>query len=472
VGPDYTPPEPETSDAWQQDLTRGLESGQSNLDTWWTELGDPTLDRLIEKASAGNLDLHEAFARILEARATFGIATGQFFPDVDGIGTYQRSRLSEESSSFIPPGTSRTDDSFQAGFDTSWEVDIFGRIRRSVESADASLAASVETFRDVRVVLNAEVARNYIEARTLQARIRLALANVQIQSDTLQLTRDKLAAELIPQLDVRQAELNVATTEAFVPTLRILLSQTIHRLSVLLGELPGALYDELAQAGPLPRVPTEITVGVPANLLRQRPDLRAAERELAAQVARIGVATADLYPRFTLVGTFALEASDFGRMWDQGARAYSMGPSVRWNLFDGGRIRSNIHVENARAKQALVRYEKAVLVAQEEVENALVAYAQEVERREALTRAVTAAESSVELVTTLYNTGVIDFQNVLDTQRSLFQQQDQLAASRGNVLQEVIRLYKALGGGWSPNPPQSPDPPQKDEGSSESGAAS
>lgn len=370
VGPDYTPPEPETSDAWQQDLTRGLESGQSNLDTWWTELGDPTLDRLIEKASSGNLELHEAFARILEARATFGIATGQFFPDVDGIGSYQRSRLSEETSSFIPPGTSRTSDFFQAGFDTSWEVDIFGRIRRSVESADASLAASVEAFRDVRVVLNAEVARNYIEARTLQARIRLALANVQIQSDTLQLTRDKLAAELIPQLDVRQAELNVATTEAFVPTLRILLSQTIH------------------------------------------------------------------------------------------------------NLFDGGRIRSNIHVENARAKQALVRYERAVLVAQEEVENALVAYAQEVERREALTRAVTAAESSVELVTTLYNTGVIDFQNVLDTQRSLFQQQDQLAASRGNVLQEVIRLYKALGGGWSPNPPQSPDPPQKDEGSSESGAAS
>lgn len=450
VGPDYEPPESDVPDAWHRELAKGLASGEASIDAWWEVLNDPVLNSLVERAQAGNLELREAYARIREARAVRGIASGEHLPFIDAIGTYQRQRVSEE----IVPVTSplkRTDDFFQAGFDASWEIDIFGRIRRSVESADASFGASIEDYRDVLVALYAEVARTYIDIRTLQARLRFALANVETQTGTRELVQNRLDAELVPELDLRQAELNVASTESFVPAVRAGLARAIHRLGVLLGEHPATLHDELSADGSIPTVPETVAVGLPTDLLRQRPDVRRAERELAAQTARIGVATADLYPRFALLGTFTFEAFDAGKMWDHAARAYSFGPSIQWNIFEGGRIRNNIRVEDARTEQSLVRYERTVLLALEEVESSLVDYVEERQRRGALARAVTAADRSVELVKTLYTTGFSDFQNVLDAERTLFSRQDELAASEGLVVQNLVRLYKALGGGWNPD---------------------
>lgn len=450
VGPDYKSPESEMPDAWHQELTKGLAQGEPDFQTWWTLLDDPALNDLIQLAAQGNLDLETAFARIVQARAALGIASGERYPLIEGGGTAERFRSSKETTPFIPPGTSRTDNLFQNGVDASWEVDIFGRIRRSVESADASLEASVEAYRDVLVLLYAEVAFSYVEARALQERIRLARANIEVQRATLQLVQSRFDLDLVGELDVRQAELNLANTQSALPTLRILLTQTIHRLGVLLGKRPSALHPTLAKRAPIPKAPPQITVGLPAQLLRQRPDIRQAERQLAAQTALIGVATADLYPRFTLSGTLALEANQVGNLYDASSTyAFGIGPSLRWNLFSGGRIQGNIQLEDARTQQTLLAYEQTVLLALEEVENAMVAYVQEVNRRDTLTRSVEAAEKSVDLVQTLYKEGLTDFQNVLDTQRSLFQQQDQLASSQGQVTQNVVRIYKSLGGGWS-----------------------
>lgn len=467
VGPTYERPEVRLPDAWHQELVKGLAEGEANLETWWTTLDDPVLKKLIERAGRGNLDLKVVLARIREARARLGIATGEYFPDLDAAGIYQRGRASEDMVPVIPAPLERTDNFNQYGFDATWELDFFGRIRRSVESADAGVQASVEVYRDTLVVLYAEVALNYVEARSLQGRLRLAEANVEAQRATLKLTKDRLAAELVPKLDVRQAELNVASTESTIPILKTLLTQAINRLGVLLGEHPEALHEELGKAAPIPKPPANIAVGLPANLLRQRPDIRRAERELAAQTARIGVATADLYPRFSLSGFFAWEAAQFERTFNADNMTFGVGPSFRWNLFDGGRVRSRIAVEDALTEQALHRYEQTVLLALEDVENAMVAYAQERDRRGALARSVAAAQESVKLVETLYRNGLTDFQNVLDMQRALFRQQDLLAESEGSVTRNLIRLYKALGGGWAPRT----QPPPTAEEETESDAA-
>ena len=451
VGPDYASPGAETPDVWRQELTKGLAEGEATFQTWWKILDDPVLDRLIEKATAENLDLRVAFARIEEARALRGVAAGERFPNLDGIGAAQRSRVSEEIVPILPD---RTDNFFQIGLDSSWEIDVWGRIRRSVESADAELEASIENYRDVLVSLYAEVATNYVSVRSLQARIHVAEKNVEIQQRTLQLTKDRFEAEIASALDVRQAELNLASTESTVPTLHILLVQAINRLGVLLGEYPGTLHAELKQPAPIPGPPEQVIVGLPAELLRQRPDIRRAERTLAAQTARIGVATADLYPRFSLSGTFAFEATDLDDLFESGSRAWGLGPSFRWNLFDAERIRNNIKVEEARTERALIDYEQAVLLALEDVENSMVAYMQERTRQDALARAVAASKESVDLVVTLYKTGLTDFQNVLDMQRAMSQQEDRLAQSEGNVVRNLIRIYKALGGGWRLDPEQ------------------
>ena len=465
VGPDYVPPETEMPDAWNQELTEGLAEGEASLETWWSVLNDPVLASLIERARAGNLDLKAAVARVVEARARLGIASGDKFPLIDTVGSYQRSRLSEE---VLPdfPGLKRTQDNFQGGFDLTWEIDLFGRVRRSIESAGALADASIETYRDVLVSLLAEVALNYIEVRSLQARIRFAESNIEAQQETLQLTRDRLQAQLVPELDVRQAELNLASTESVVPALRLLLVQAVNRLGVLLGERPSALHQELGTDADIPDPPEQVAVGLPTELLRQRPDVRQAERRLAAQTAQVGVATADLYPRFSLSGSFVLAADDAGQMWDQGARQYSYGPRMSWNFFDGGRIRNNIKAEDALAVEARLRYEQTVLVALQEVEDALVAFTQEAERRDALQRTVVAAQRSVELVQTLYRTGLTDFQNVLDMERSLFVQQDLYAESQGLVVQNLILLYRALGGGWDATEAD-PDEEEGEEGDAE-----
>jgi NodT family efflux transporter outer membrane factor (OMF) lipoprotein len=457
VGPDYVAPETEMPDRWNQELSEGLTEGKADLRTWWTNLDDPTLDRLIERATLGNLDIKQAVARIRQARAAFGIATGEIAPTVDAEGQIQNSRVSNNVSGVAPP-QSRTDTFYSFGLDSSGEIDLWGRIRRNIESADASIGASIEDYRDVLVVLYAEVADTYVQIRTLQSRIVSALGNVKTQEGALQLTINRNRAGLAPDLDVRQAQLNLATTQAFVPTLLAALAQNINRLAVLLGEYPSAVQAELTQNAPIPSPPPQVITGLPTELLRQRPDIRQAERELASQTAQIGVATAALYPTLSLSGAFAFESFSASDLLQWKSRAFQFGPTVRWNIFDAGRIRSNILVQDALTEELLAGYEQTVLSAVEEVESAMAAYVQEVHRREALQRSVVAARASVSLVDTLYRSGLTDFQNVLDTQRSQFEQEDALAESRGLVTQYLIQVYQALGGGWGPEPEQAPAP--------------
>ncbi|GBC63638.1 RND transporter [Desulfonema ishimotonii] len=445
VGPSYRTPETQMPDIWQQELARGLDKGEADLQTWWKAFNDPVLDSLIARAADGNLDLKGAFARIREARARVGVASGEQYPDLNGGGQTDRSRTSDGLRS---PGQSSTGNFYSVGLDSSWEIDFWGRISRSVESAQAGLQASVEDYRDVLVLLYAEIARNYVEVRKLQARLKYAQANAKAQRQTLRVTKDRFRAEIAPALDVHQAELNLASTESLIPSLKIALVQSINRLGVLLGEYPSALHEELGKIVAIPKPPKQVLVGLPANLMRQRPDIRSAERQLASQTARIGVTTAELYPAFSLSGTFGLQSTSSSDLFESGGRYWSFGPQFRWNLFSGGRIRNQIRVEEALTEQALVAYEQAVLNAVEDVENSMVAYVQEEERRKSLARSVTAARKSVKLVSQLYKIGLTDFQNLLDMERSLFQQQDSLAESEGNVTQNLIALYKSLGGGW------------------------
>jgi len=450
VGPDYSPPKLEMEDAWHQELTDGLVVGEANLQTWWTVFNDPVLNGLIERADKGNLQLKESFARIKEARANRGIEVGERFPDLNATGDARRKRSPH---TFLPPTTqrSRSDEFFKFGGEGSWEIDFWGRIDRSIESADASLAASVEDYRDVLVVLYADVSTNYVEVRALQDRIKYVRSNIETQRKSLQLTKDRFNAGLAPLLDVEQAELNLAMTESSLPTLEMLLVRTINRLGVLLGEHPDSLHVELAKPASIPETVEHITVGLPVELLRQRPDIRQAERELAAQTALIGVATADLYPSFSLFGTFEVAANNFSDVFDYSkSRMHSFGPSFTWNIFDGGRVRNQIKAEDARTEQALVRYEQTVLNALEDVENAMVSYIQEDVRRDALERSVMAARKSTELVSTLYINGLTDFQNVQEMQRFQFEQEDKFAESEGRVTQNLISIYRSLGGGWAP----------------------
>ncbi len=439
VGPEYSTPKLEMQDAWHQAITDDFSDGEASLQTWWTVFNDPVLDSLIERAGQGSLKLREAYAKITETRAVRGIKESERSPNVNVSGAATKSSIDTKHNS-------TTVDSAQFGGDASWEIDFWGRISRSVESADASLEASIEDYRDVLVLLFAEVASNYIEVRKLQNQIQSLQMNIEAQRKTVELTQSRVEAGLASALDVMQAELNLSRTESVLPSLQKLLVQAVNRLGVLLGKPPGALHSELEQTAPIPNPTKKVSIGVPANLLRQRPDIRKAERELAAQTALIGVATADLYPRFSLSGSFSLKATDLG----SNVTTFGLGPTMQWNVFSGGRIRNQIKVEDARTEQALARYEQQVLDALEDVENALVSYKRERERMEKLQISVIEAEKSVELVKFRYTSGLTDFQNVLDMQKSLYEQQDQYVESEGIMIQNLIRLYKALGGGWPP----------------------
>lgn len=449
VGPDYAPPTTQMPDQWNQSLVRGVTDGSADMRTWWALLDDPVLDGLIARATRGNLDLKLAVSRLLEARARVGLAAGEELPSVQAQGDIERGRLSEGIQQELGSSRERTSTLYQLGLDASWEIDLWGRISRDVESADAFLQATLEDYRDVLVSLYAEVASTYVDIRTLQKRISAAAGNVKTQQQTLQLVRDRRRAELASDVEIAQAQLNLATTEALIPQLRITLQQAIHRLGVLLGERPAALYGILAPTAPIPDVPAQIAIGLPADLLRQRPDIRSAERQLAAQTAQIGVATADLYPRFTLSGFLAFQKYGVSSFFSGDNIGYGFGPTVVWNVFDGGRIRSNIAVQDALTEQALFNYEQSVLTALRETQDALVGFVQQRERSEILARSVKAANDAVRLVTSLYVSGLTDFQNVQDQQRSKFQQDDALAQSEGLVVQNLIALYRALGGGWA-----------------------
>jgi len=451
VGPNYNPPKTSVSSDWNAQLKGRLTAQEMNPQTlaaWWTALDDPVLSRLIERAFSGNLDLKKAGARIREARARRGMAKADRFPTLDASGSAVRSRSSEET------GGGNTGSLYAAGIDAAWELDIFGGVRRSVEAAEADLGATEEGLRDTLVSLLAEVALNYIEVRTFQARLAVAEANLVAQSETYQLTLWRFEAGLSDKLAAEQAQFNLENTRSQIPTLRTGSEQAMNRIAVLLGEQPGMVHKELEQCKPVPITPLEVTVGVPAEVLRRRPDVRRAERELAAQTARIGVATAELYPKFKLSGSIGLEALSFGNLFSWGARSLSGGSGISWRIFDAGAIRQNIEVQSALQEQFLIAYEAAVLGALQEVENALVAYAEEQNRRQSLTETTRAAQRAVDLAQFKYQTGLADFSNVLDAQRSLLSFQDQLAQSEGTIASNLVRLYKALGGGWTSLAPE------------------
>ena len=453
VGPDYVRPEAPEPDAWQMKVAEEVNQDEPPILTWWDELGDTVLTDLVRRAEFSNLDLKIAVARVREARALRGVAVGGYFPDVTLNGAYSYFKISENSLQGQAQQEAGFDiepqEQWDFSLDASWEIDVWGRVRRQVEAATAQFEASVEDYRDVLVSLYAEVAAGYIDVRTFQTRLDFARQNAETQRQTVQLTRDRFNAGLVSGLDVSQAETNLASTEAEIPSLEIAVNNSLNRLAVLLGETPGALNGELGEIGPIPEPPDEIATGLPAELLRRRPDVRRAERLLAAQTALVGVAVADLYPSFSLTGILSLVAGGGTNLLTGESVGWSLIPGVRWNLFAGGKIRNNIRVQEARTEQALHIYEQSVLLALEEVEDVMVAYVSEKVRRDRLAEAAGAAQRSVNIVRTQYLSGLTDFQRYLDSERALFVEQDRLAASEGQVVRNLIALNKALGGGWS-----------------------
>jgi NodT family efflux transporter outer membrane factor (OMF) lipoprotein len=477
VGPDYRAPQaavPARFGAATQPTTQASTQPAAPVDLsrWWTTFGDPQLDGLIDRAVANNLDLKIAEARLREARAQRGVAASGQFPVVNASGRYQRSRSSENAFSFegAPTGGAGgggggtgntfgafqqpgdTTDLWQAGFDASWEIDVFGGVRRDVEAAEADIGAQVENRRDTLVTLLAEVARNYLELRGFQQQIEIARRNVQIQREAVEVAESKARLVGGSELDVARAQAQVASTMSTIPTLETLRDQAAHRLGVLLGLEPRALVAELSAVKAIAKGPPIVPPGLPSELLRRRPDVRRAERELAAATARVGVATADLYPRFSITAALGLQSEQFRHLGDWRSRFWNLAPGVSWNLFDAGRIRANIRVSTEQERQSLYRYEASVLTALEEVENALTAYAKEQARRQLLRDAVDRNRRAVELANTLYQGGARDFLNVIDAQRALAASEDALVQSDRLIATDLVALYKALGGGWEAAP--------------------
>ncbi len=447
VGPDYSGPKPRVPDAWSRSALRDL-GGGSSLAGWWKGFRDPSLNTLIERARSTNPDLKGALARIAEARAQRGIARSQGLPQANAGAAYSRNRTSETLAGGAGRiGRDNPSSLYSTGFDAGWEVDLFGGIRRSVEAADANLAAREEDYRDALVTLFAEVALNYADYRTLEERIAVATRNIAAQRGSVDLAKGRLDAGLVPRMDVTQAETNLALSEATVPLLRAELAAAKNRLASLAGGFPGSVEGLLARSRGIPVPSSGYSAGLPADLLRARPDIRRAERELAAQTARIGVAEAELYPRLSLAGDFQLQSARSGDLFDSASRAYGFGPSFRWAIFSAGRIRNEIASEESRALQALAGYETTVLSAVEEVETAMAAIQHERDRLSDLGRAVATSRETVDLVKKNYESGLVSFQNVLDAERTKFGAEDEETVSRGQVVRHYIALYKALGGG-------------------------
>ncbi|HZT23871.1 MAG TPA: efflux transporter outer membrane subunit [Verrucomicrobiae bacterium] len=454
VGPNYHPPHISAPTAWSSPLAGGETNGPVALADWWKNFGDTNLDALMTQAVRSNLDLRIAEARVREARARRAVVVGGWWPSLSGSAAYSRNRWSQNNFPPIPPGVPLDYNLYNAGFDAAWEMDLFGGTRRAVEAANAEVGAAEYSRRDVLVSLLAEVARNYLEARGFQQRLAIARQNIQVQTEILDLTRSRFQHGLSSDLDVQQAAALLNATEAQVPSLKTGFQAAVHHLAVLLGQPPGALLNEMAAEKPIPLTPPVVPVGLPSDLLERRPDIQRAERELAAATARIGVATADLFPKFSLTGVLGVESVSAGNWFDAASRYWTAGPTLQWNIFQAGRLRANIRVQTARQEQALETYQKTVLTALEEAENALVAYAQEQVRRRSLWNSVQADQRALELARQLYRSGLADFLRVLESERSLYAAQDALVQSDQTISLDLVQLYKALGGGWS-NPPVS-----------------
>lgn len=449
VGPDYKQVQPQGSENWQAQMEKGLDSVRpenSTLARWWEVFDDPVLTRLEKRAVQGNLELKTALSRLRQARLSRGITESGLSPGLDAEGRAQRQRTSEHV-----PSTSggEQQDYYLSQFDASWELDLFGGIRRSVQAAQAEIEASRANLDDVLTSLMAEVALNYTQVRTYQQRLRITRANIKTQKKTWELNRSRYKSGLIGELAVQQSLRNLERTRSTVSSLQSGLKTVKNRLAVLLGLEPGALEQELESIEPIPGVPDRVAVGIPAEAMRRRPDIRRAERELAAQTAGIGAATAELYPRFHLLGTIGLEALDAGGDFlSAPSRFWQIGPGMSWNIFQGRSIRLNIELETEKQKAAMIAYQSAVLDARQEIEDALTAYAKERIRRDSLEKAVAAAKRTEFLARDRYKAGLVNFYNVLDAQRALLELEDELIRSTGQVSSNLASLYKALGGGW------------------------
>ena len=446
VGPNFKKPQPDVPDAWAG--TALTSPVTQELARWWTTFGDPNLTSLIERAVNSNLDLKLAESRIRQARAARGVAASGFWPAADLTASYSRSRSS---------GSSPITELYQAGLDAIWEMDIFGGTRRNIETADADILAAVEDRRDVLITLTAEVALNYIDLRGFQQQIIIAQNNLKSQQHTADLTRERFEGGFVSALDVANANALVATTASQIPVLQSAAQQTIYNIGILLGLGPSALLKELLPNSTIPVGPAEVPAGIPSDLLRRRPDIRRVEAQLHAETALVGVAVADLFPRFTLSGSFGYRSSQFDSLTEWRNRLWSFGPSIDWQIFSAGRVRSNIELQKAIQEQSLIAYQQTVLTALQEVENALIASSTEFEHRSALIEAVAANRKAVDLSTQLYIEGQTDFLNVLQAQRSLYSSEDALVQSNRNVSTNLVALYKALGGGWDIQSQQTSD---------------
>ncbi|MDD3580435.1 MAG: efflux transporter outer membrane subunit [Desulfobacca sp.] len=453
VGPDYVRAPVRVSDNWLEVDDKRVQTESADYRDWWTVFNDPVLNQLIDLAYRENLTLHIAGVRVLEARAQLGVAVGELFPQTQqAFGSLEKVRQSGRSP-LATPGSELGYAQSQIGLGASWELDFWGKFRRAIESADATLGATIADYDSTLVSLTAEVATFYILIRTIEKRLHIARRNVELQKESLQIAEARFQGGTTSQRDVEQAKTVLASTQATIPTLDTQLRQAQHALSILLGRPPSQLSDLLAGKSAIPTPPPQVVVGIPADLLRRRPDIKSAELKSMAQCARIGVAKAELYPAFSLSGTFGFQASDvrsfsLGDMFEWRSRTGSFGPSLLWNILNYGRITNRVRVQDARFQELLIAYQNTVLKAQQEVEDALIAFLRTQERAEFLAESAAAASRSLDLAVLQYREGITDFTTVLTAQQALLNEQDSLASTMGDISSNLVGVYRALGGGW------------------------
>jgi len=457
VGPNFVKPEGNLAENWSGEGDSRVMTQTAVDKLWWKAFNDPTLDQLIQLAYQQNLPLQIAGLRILEARARLGVAIGWQYPQQQEVfGGATGVGLSKNAANSF--GSDRSFWDYQLGFDAGWELDFWGKFRREVEAAYADMLASVANYDDALVSLTAEVARTYTVIRTYEVLIEITSANAKVQEDGLTIAESRFRNGVTTELDVAQARTLFESTRSTIPQLQTGLQQAQNALSTLLGQPTGGVQKLLSEQKGIPTAPAEVSVSVPAELLRRRPDIRNAELAAAAQCARVGIAQTDLYPSFSLFGEIGLESSsdggvrsgnaDFENLWDADSFFYSFGPGVRWPIFNYGRIKNNVRIQDARFQQSLVSYQDTVLIAAQEVEDAMAGFLKAQETAVFEQNAVNAAQRSVEIAFVQYREGAVDYQRVLDTQRALLQEENNLAQARSSIATNLIALYKALGGGW------------------------
>lgn len=453
VGPDFEPPEVDVADSWLEAHDPKVDTSTEAYKDWWSVFNDPILNALIEKAYAQNLNLQAAGLRILQARAQLGIATGQQYPQSQSIqSSYTRSRSSENAPPFanLPP-TLDVDNAinvWQTDFAVSWEADVWGKFRRNIQAADANLAGSMLNYDAVLVTLTGDVALTYTNIRTLEQRLAYTRDNLKLQQRGLQIARDRFEFGATSELDVQQSLSQVKGTESTIPVLELNIRTAKNALSLLMGMPPSDLQTILGTAGGIPKAPVQAAVGIPNDLIRRRPDVRAAEMAAAAQSALIGVAQSDLYPQFVLAGSIGVAGVSFSDQFDSGSGSGFFTPLINWNIFNYGRIRNNVRAQDAAFQQLVVNYQNVVLNAAREVEDGLIGFLRSQQQAAFLEEAIKASQRSVVLSLDQYEAGATDYQRVLTSQASLLSQQDSVAQAEGNTVASLVTTYRALGGGW------------------------